>query len=212
MFIHHRVRRDEAAVDCDGVALNFDTGFAAVAADTLGRPMVRRSNAYEMGPRYGLTRPELDRVWAAMDDHPQGWAGLAPLPGAREALEALRAAGLKLHMVTGIDPRLEQRRWDNLEAHGIRVDSMTCVGMGHASKRSALEALAPVMFVDDRLHLVEESPFIPDRVWVDHGDEQTGHVVHEEIIRVESLAQWVRQWSLREGIRARPVLTGGLRP
>ena len=189
-----KINQHRAVIDCDGVLLDFDRSFCKVACDTLGRNVAKACSAYSLDQRYGLSKAEFARVWDAMDDHPSGWSGLEILPGAREAIHRLRGYGMEIHMVTGIESHRAQARLENLALHGLEIDSLECVGNGTASKADKVAKIAPVMFVDDRLHLLHESPFVPDRVWIDHGDEQAGYVVTEEIIRSTSLLGWVEQW------------------
>lgn len=194
-----KINDDLAVVDCDGVLLDFDRCYARVAADTLGRPVPKVCNQYVLHRRYGLTQAEAKRVWAALEDHELGWSGLRPLPGAAEAVAKLRAHGLRVHVVTAIEDRFAPARLANLLGHGIQVDGIDCVGDPTASKAGVIARLAPGMYVEDRLRLLHEAPFVPDRVWVDHADTQDGFEVTEEIIRVASLAKWVDQWAIRHG-------------
>lgn len=188
------ISENAAAVDVDGVLLDFDRAFATVGSSALGRPLIKRNTSYYLAERYGLGPAEVSRVWAAMDDHPMGWQGMPLLPGAANAMSRLKRLGLNLHIVTGINERLVQTRLANLLAHSIEVDSIDCVGEGHQSKVASLLKYRPIMFVDDRLRLLEEADFVPYRVWVDHGDTQDGHVVHEDIIHVRNLETWVNQF------------------
>lgn len=192
-----KINENRAVLDVDGVILDFDGSFAQVSCDVLGRSVVRQCQKYSLDERYGLTKPEFKKAWDAMDDHEQGWAGLRVLPGATQAVRWLKEHGMEVYAVTGICPSRSQARLANLLQHDIELDGIECVGDGRASKAKQVEKIAPVMFVEDRLRLLHESSFVPDRVWIDHGDEQDGHVVTEDIIRCTSLNQWVKQWSLR---------------
>lgn len=189
-----KINPHRAVIDCDGVILDFDGSFCQVACDVLGRNVAKACSAYSLEQRYGLTKAEFSRVWDAMDDHPVGWSGLEILPGARQALQILKSHGMEIHVVTGIEDHRAPARLANLALHGVEIDGLECVGNGTASKAVKVAKIAPAMFVDDRLHLLHESPFIPDRVWIDHGDEQAGHVLTEDIIRSTSLLGWVKQW------------------
>lgn len=191
-----KINQHRAVIDCDGVVLNFDASFSKVACDVLGRDVPKACSAYSLDQRYGLSKAEFTRVWDAMDDHPSGWAGLELLPGADKALKRLRSQGMEIHMVTGIEDRRAPQRLANLALYGIEIDGLECVGNGAASKAVHLARIAPVMYVEDRLHLLHESDFVPDRVWIDHGDDQAGHVVNEDIIRSTSLLGWIEQWEL----------------
>ena len=205
---HLKINENRAVLDGDGVILDFDGSFAKVACDVLGRSVAKACQKYSLDERYGLTKAEFGRVWDAMEDHDSGWAGLAILPGAAQAVQQLKAHGLEVYMVTGIASRLASVRLANLARYGIELDGIECVGDGLASKADEVAKIAPVMFVEDRLRLLHESHFVPDRVWIDHGDDQDGHVVTEDIIRCTSLSQWVNQWSLRH---ARPTPSNRLR-
>lgn len=209
-----KIQQHVAALDGDGVVFNFDASFACVARDVLGRPVEKACPSYELNLRYHMTVEERDRVWSAMEDHPMGWSGLQLLPGALEAVTRLQKQGLEIHLVTGIRPNLAPKRLENLLKNGIGVTDIHCVGEGNQSKASVLQSLAPVMFVDDRLHLLHEVPFVPDRVWIDHGDDQAGHVVDESIVYAKSLKGWVDVWSqTRSSLGARPSIRafGGLK-
>lgn len=191
-----KIDDSRVVLDVDGVLLDFDDGFSKVGAEVLGRPVIRRTRFFDLTVRYGLTPAELANVWSAMDDHPCGWSSIQLLPGASEAFQMLKSHGRSIHLVTGIPQKLAETRLANFALHGLSPDSIDCVGDGKASKLEHVLKHAPGMFVDDRLRLLYESDFVPNRVWVDHGDDQDGHVVDESIIRVESLLQWVKQWTL----------------
>lgn len=183
-----------AALDVDGVLLNFDHSFAIVAEKTLGRPMRKLNAAYDLRKRYGLTQDEINLVWEEMKIHPNGWRGMLELEGARESFATLREMGYRIELVTAISKEFEQMRLDCLAQYGMIPDGIHCVGGHDASKIDVLRELAPELIVDDRLSHLLPATFIPHRVWVDHGDDQDGLVVDENIYRVTSLASWVAQW------------------
>ena len=195
-----KVNENVIVSDVDGVLLDFDRSFAAVCESTLGRPVPKASSAYSLALRYNLTLAEANRVWSAMDDHPEGWANLRLMPGAPEAIGRLQQQGFSIRLVTGIEPKLSRIRLANLLAHGIEVDAIDCVGGGSASKREPLLRHAPLMFFDDRLHLLHECDFVPHRVWLDHGDDQGGLSPHESLHRTTSLLDWVLDWEKSQGI------------
>jgi len=186
-----RIYETRAALDCDGVLVNFDSAFSKVATHVLKRPVEKLNNRYELTMRYGLSDSDFKYAWDALDDHQHGWSGMEVLPGAVEAVQTLRRQGLSIHLVTGIEGRLSETRLANLLANAIEVESIDCVGNGVASKASVMQRLGPVLFVEDRLRLLHESDFIPNRAWVDHGDDQDGHVLTAGITRVDSLKTWV---------------------
>lgn len=194
------------ALDCDGVLLNFDQSFARVASDVLKRQVAKLNNRYELDTRYGLSMHDFQYAWDALDDHEHGWRNMILLPGAVEAVRTLQAQGASIHLVTGIHARLSEQRLANLLAHTIEVESIHCVGDGKSSKTSVLRDLKPVGFVDDRLFLLNEADFVPHRVWVDHDDDQHGHIPQSGITRVESLKTWVDDhWTPQLGVVSAPA-------
>lgn len=200
-----RIRGDRAVLDCDGVLVDFDRSFRRVAEVALGKKLTAIPEVYELSRRYQLSSEELNRVWAVMDDHPLGWKNMPVFEGAIEAALQLKAQGLSIHLITGIPAHLAESRLLNLALHGLEPDSIHCVGDGGCPKVEQMKKLAPVMFVDDRLKLLHESPFVPYRVWVDLGHEQNGLDPCEEIIQVRNLDQWVRQWLRVMGSAPKPI-------
>lgn len=201
----HSMHERTAALDVDGVLLDFLGGYEAVGAHVLGRQLVRRNNAYSLDLRYGLTVAEDQAIRKGLETHAMGWAGLPALAGAVEAFVALQRLGFSIHLVTAIDVQWRDARLENLRRLGLTPDSIDCVGATQVSKAQALARLNPVMFVDDRLHLLHDAPFVPNRVWVDTGDDQEGQVVTEDIVQVTSLHQWVKAWAQSQN-RPMPVV------
>lgn len=189
---------DTAALDADGVLLDFNGGFLQVAQEVLGRPLRQLSNAYRMSPRYGITQAERNQVWLEMIHHPSGWRNLPPIPGAIEAVARLRAWGLRIQVVTAIPTALIDLRMANFEQHGLVIDGIDCVGDA-PSKRPFLIPRRPLMFVDDRLSLVHEADFVPHAVWVNTGDDQESQGLHEGIVETSSLARWVEDFGRQHG-------------
>lgn len=198
-----RPRDDVAVLHCDGVVLDLARGFAQTAGDAIGRPWRALNGDRRPGVRCGLSPSQEQRVWDAMDDHPLGWSDLKPLPGAPQALAKLRQHGMRVHLVVDERTRLTPARLDGLLQHGLHFDDLVCVSAETGATAGAVMALAPAMYVADRLAWLHRAPFVPERVWVDRGEAQDGHVVDETLVRVTRLAQWVEQWALRHSAPAR---------
>lgn len=192
MVFSTRVNPRAIVLDVDGVLLDFDGGILTLGQRVLGRPLVPQTRHFPLGQRYGLTREDDRRVWDALADG--GFRHLPLLPGADEAVRRLRAAGMTLHLVTGIDPSHASDRLANLRDHGIEVDSIDCVGFGLSRKDAVIARHAPVAFVDDRLNHLHDVPFVPHRVWIDHGDEQYGIPHQAATHRATRLLDWVEHW------------------
>lgn len=193
-----------AVLDVDGVLIDFDGNFAAIASEVLGRAVSKVCNDYSLRKRYALTEEEFADAWSALETHPNGWGNMPMIPGAVEAVHRLQNHGYTIHLVTGIDACHSEARLQNLRQNSVEVDSIDCVGRGQNSKAEHLHRLRPIMYVEDRLALLNESEHVPYRVFIDHGDTQDGHVVHEDLIHVRSLAQWVDHVDRLHGGPAEP--------
>jgi hypothetical protein len=180
-----------AAVDVDGVLLNCDHSFAQVAGDLLGRKLHALNNAYNLATRYGITEKNMFDTFEFMEVHPLGWGGMEALSGAIEAVKHLQDIGYFVHLVTAIPQELSSLRLSCLKAYDFVPDNIYCAGSHLASKTEALREMNPVMMVDDRLLHLHGAPFIPYRVWVDHGDEQDGLIMEKGIYRVGGISEWV---------------------
>ena len=177
-------------LDVDNVLLDCLGGFQRVAKDVLGREELPEVNkAYSLGARFGLTSAEANTVWRALEHHDFGWRGFDLMPGALEAFASLKDMGHTIHLVTAIPEALRQLREECLSFHGLKADSLHCAGHMHASKAKIVQEINPIIMVEDRLSHLQSVPFVPYRVWIDHGDDQDGLVVDEDIIHVKSIAQ-----------------------
>lgn len=196
MVFPARVNPRTIVLDVDGVLLDFDAGMRTLGQRVLGRPLVPITRHFPLGQRYGLTQEEDRQMWGALVQ--DGFRHLPMLPGADEAVRRLQDAGMAIHLVTGIAPTLASARLANLRDHGITVDGIVCVGHGLSRKDDALAQLAPIAFVDDRLNHLADAPFVPHRVWIDHGDEQYGQAASVATHRTTRLLDWVEHWDRGE--------------
>lgn len=183
------------ALDVDGVLLDCDGGFATVAEHLLGRSLPKLNNSYELDKRYGITQQEVYNVFEEMKTHPEGWGGMAVLPQAIAAAKLLQDNGYRVELVTAIPEDLKEMRLACLAAYGFVPDAIHCAGHHLASKQKIVEKMDPIMIVDDRLKHLKDCSFVPNLVWVDHGDEQDGLEYDENtVFKVNSLMEWVTYW------------------
>lgn len=194
-------------LDIDGVLLNCAGGFAKVARLHFGLSLPELNTSYDLGKRYGLTKNQADEVWETMKQHEHGWRGFDVLPGARHAFFKLRARSYAIHLVSAITEEVRDLLWDCLTNHGMVPDSMHCLEGSDTPKWQIIQTLNPIMVVENRLSNLYDIPFVPNRVFVDHGDEQLGFVVHEDLIHVKSLAHWVAKWELSQGLSHNRLLS-----
>lgn len=159
------------ALDVDGVLLDFEGSWRAVAERVLGQPLVQVAPDYQLMPRYGLSRSQCARVWHAFVTQ-KTWERLTPLKDHIAVAQRLSQQH-ELHLVTAIPATLALARRRNLLDLGLRDFTLHCVGLkGH--KAATLSAIAPDLYVDDRLrHLAEgRTAGVPRLGWLDHGDTQ----------------------------------------
>lgn len=142
------------ALDCDGVLLDFNLGYAAAWARAFGAaPAERDPLAYWPMDRWAVERLPPERrplLRAAFDTH--FWTTMPPIEGALEACHRLHDAGNELVCVTALDSEFEAARLANLRQLGFPIDRVIATGHSEGErspKADAIEALAPVAFVDD---------------------------------------------------------------
>ena len=187
------------AFDVDGVLLDFYRGAARVAGEHFQRPMVKVSGKPATKHRYGLTEAEYQELRTVMLSHHHGWRNLPPLPGAVEAVQQLKNAGNEVVFLTSCGERMQQSRKENLIELGLSDCPLICVEDGHDNKGRILRKLRPVAFVDDHEKMLIQAPFVPERVFIDHGcdpqeDEQGRPLDRSAFHCVPSLAHWANHW------------------
>ena len=144
------------ALDADGVLLDYNLAYAAAWERAFGvRPVEQDPQAYWATDRFGLMRLDDEAMLHFRSHFDDGfWADVPVLPGAVEACEALVKGGYHLVCVSALPPEFADARLRNLRAHGFPIERVLATGH-EASERSpkadALNALAPLAFVDDYL-------------------------------------------------------------
>jgi hypothetical protein len=189
-----KVNKSLVASDLDGVVFDFYAGVKQFLEKLLDRELkIVSEKSYSIAPRYGLNDKEKE-LYNKNFFSSKLWTNIPALPGAVEAINELIDMGNEIVYVTGVPESLMQYRIENLYKLGLnKIKTMECVGFGNACKNAALLKHMPFAYIDDRLDLLHNATFVPDRVWVDQGHEQNGFVVDENIIYVNSLKQWVNQ-------------------
>lgn len=145
------------ALDADGVLLNYNAAYPGVYQKAFGKPLpLVRADAYHAGAAYGLTLEpgtvEHDQFFAHFDT--DDWSNMPLLPGVREACWALHDAGYQLVCVTSMPTRFEAARLANFQRHKLPIERVIATGryLGDNPKRSHIEELGPIVFVDDLAH------------------------------------------------------------
>lgn len=196
--------------DVDGVLLDFYRGAASVASEHFKRPMVKVSGKPATKHRYGLTEDEYQELRTVMLTHHRGWGNLPPLPGAVEAVRALKHSGHEVMFLTSCGQRMQEARAQNLVTLGLADCPLICVEDGPDNKGSILRKLRPVAFVDDHEKMLHQAPFVPERVFIDHGcdpqEDEHGQPLDRSAFHcVPSLSHWAQHWLNQPPRYCRPV-------
>lgn len=144
------------ALDCDGILLDFNLGYARVWALFSGqRPSERDPQAYWHFDRWDVPRLDGERrahLRTFFDEN--FWSGIEPVEGAVEACNLLHDSGHELVCVTALEEVFAAARLKNLRAHGFPIERVLATGNApglQSPKASVIHELRPVAFVDDYL-------------------------------------------------------------
>jgi phosphoglycolate phosphatase-like HAD superfamily hydrolase len=157
------IARPLIALDCDGVLLDFQLGYASAWARAFGQaPAERDPLAYWPMDRWAVERltPERRPLFrAAFDAH--FWTTLPPIEGALDACHRLHAAGFELVCVSALELEFEAARLRNLRDLGFPIERVIATGNAEGErspKADAIESLNPIAFVDDYLPYLRGLP------------------------------------------------------
>lgn len=142
-------------LDCDGVLLDYVSGFRAFAETALGVRMDPDGPcSFDMRAWTGLSHEGVRRLVHAFNGGEEtGFDRLPPMPGAVAGVRALLEAGHRLEVLSSADAggASVRSRLSNLDAvFGDVFDEVTLIGLG-TSKREILARLDPCDWVDDHL-------------------------------------------------------------
>ena len=155
--------RSVIALDCDGVLLDFQLGYASAWQRAFGDvPAERDPLAYWPMDRWHVKRldaAERAVFKAAFDEH--FWTTMPVMHGAIEACHRLHREGFDLVCVSALDLHFEAARLRNLRDHGFPIERVIATGNeqgARSPKVDAIEGLRPVAFVDDYLPYLRGMP------------------------------------------------------
>lgn len=149
--------RKVAALDCDGVLLNYHQAYGEAYARAFGGPLaVSNPNAYWPRDRWGI--PLLsgrDLEYFRNQFNYEFWANIPPIKGALTACQKLCDAGYDLIVVSALEPEFQEARWTNLKRLGFPVSDVVATSSksedGESPKAPVIRMLRPTFFVDDFL-------------------------------------------------------------
>ena len=151
------------ALDADGVLLDFHWAYASAWQRAFGSfPRERDPLAYWPMDRWDVERLDearREQLRAHFDE--QLWSTMPALPGALDACQRLHDAGFELICVSALDQQHGGARLRNLRELGFPIDRVVATGNAAGSrspKADAIEALAPLAFVDDYLPYLRGIP------------------------------------------------------
>lgn len=204
--------------DVDGVVLDFYKGAARVLEDMLQRPMIKVDDRPATRFRYGLTMEEYQRMRVVMRTHPHGWGNLPTLPGAVEAIHALKRAGHPVVFLSSCGNALHALRRQNLDRIGLADCELICVeDADKNAKGVVLDRLRPAAFIDDHMKMLAQAGKVPERVWIDHGcaleldPEGRPYIDSHRVVRTPSLAKWVPDFIHRQAqVYSGPAVPRGM--
>jgi 5'(3')-deoxyribonucleotidase len=191
-----KLEEQPIAFDADGVLLDFLGSFAKAAHVATNRLVSPRGASYSLDLKFGLSNQEMQKTWEIFNSGGY-WDNLSPLPGAIEAIDHLQSLGFKnIHIVTAIPEKFRSDRHANFRKLGFSPEAIHCVE--HTSmwaKVPPITALRPFMFLDDRIEHLHANPQVPLLVHIDHNDEQFPIQNGRVDATVQSVAQWVTDFS-----------------
>ncbi len=116
-------------IDLDGVLYPFDRGLALFVHESTGRPLQELGPAtrWEFYEDWGYTEDEFLGLFEAGVDSGAVFLEPGPLPGSVEAVQALKAAGHTVHIVTdrSVGKRSHANTEEWLARHNVPFDSLT---------------------------------------------------------------------------------------
>lgn len=183
-------------LDVDCVILDFYAGFQKAACEVLNREVKELKISYTLSERYDIRKEDVSPIFEHLMK--VGYADLPLLEGAGEAFQKLQDEGFKIHLVTGIPEACKEIRLQNFHKHGLNPDSIDCVGSGKDQKDLIVRGYNPVAIADDRIQHLEQSWFVPQKIWVNNGDNQGDYskTEHNVTFETESLLHWVNNSDL----------------
>lgn len=89
------------AIDVDGVLAEFDGSFAALLEEQTGRPCrILEPDRWEWPHALGFSKPEEERAWQYISEHPNWWATLQSYEDSDVDFRAVERDGHDIYFVT----------------------------------------------------------------------------------------------------------------
>lgn len=148
-------------VDCDGVLLDFNKGFAQSYYKLFNKHLsVVRENAYAAVREFGLEEYGNYKYFTKLfeKNNINIWEKLPELKNAVNPINRLIDKGYDVRCLTSMNPKYEKDRLYNLQSLGFKIDIVYPVCRSTAAQKGIrnpkleiLKALKPIAFIDDLL-------------------------------------------------------------
>ena len=183
-------------LDVDCVIFDFYAGFKKSAMEVLKRDIEELKISYTLSERFNINKEDVSPIFEHLMNI--GYADLPLLEGADIAFNKLKEEGYKIHIVTGIPESCKELRLNNFYKYGLYPDTIDCVGGGKSQKDLIVREYNPVAIADDRIQHLEQSSFVPQKIWINNGDNQGDYLKNEKNVTYEttSLLDWVENSDL----------------
>ncbi|MDD2750981.1 MAG: hypothetical protein PHX24_12955 [Acidithiobacillus sp.] len=135
------------AIDADQVLFDLVSPWHTLAENTLNRKLVEKNQRYNLMDRFGISREEYYRCWAAFNRWDL-WKQCPVIPEALEAVNTWLKAGHEVFVISAVDVDARRSRQKALDNLGLRQVRLMGVGFG-GSKYYPLRILEPDFFADD---------------------------------------------------------------
>lgn len=144
------------ALDGDGVLLDYHLAYQQAWHKAFGDlPKIRDPLAYWPKDRFDVRQLDSAELnyFRGFFDH-DFWGSIPPIENAIEACHKFIDGGYKLICVTALEHRYQSARFKNLRDHGFPITHVVTTSQADGAispKKTALEDLGAVVFVDDYL-------------------------------------------------------------
>ena len=144
------------ALDCDGVLLDYNEAYGRLLKEFFGKEIpVFDPTCYHAENYYGIANKWVNKEERAAFFklfNEKGWAMMQALPGALQATQQLKDMGYYIYVVTSMDKKAQEMRFNNLKQLGFPIDEVISTGKKHGHqnpKKEYIEHIKPEYFVDD---------------------------------------------------------------
>jgi hypothetical protein len=140
---------DLIAVDADNVFFDFNSPWEAVVRRVTGRPLDITPGIWALEGKYNLTQDELAECWRQFNEGEE-WGRMEAFPGAADWMNAALDAGIRVAVVTSINPAFIDLRREAYRKAGVDPARLAihCAG-AESSKLDIFRKIKPLLHIDD---------------------------------------------------------------